>query len=202
MAFSKSNYDPTCSGSKGSPPRIHSYASSDALATIMASGYFNSVEDLIRTGDLMVIKSTAAADGGTRLITLTNTDGVITSANAPAGSGKVFLPWVIGATELSAGTPTELISPIAGRITLLRSTVQVAISTGGVLTVEVNTTAVDGLSITVANSATVGTRQSDAPTAAHATAIVAAGDRIEIIPSAAFDGGGALAGILEIEPTT
>lgn len=111
----------------------------------------------------------------------------------------VFLPFVIGATELSAGTPTELISPVAGRIRRLRTTVQVAIVTGGAVTAEVNTTAVDGLSITVADSATVGTRQSDSPTAGHATAVVAAGDRIEIIPAAGFNGGGALAGVLEIE---
>lgn len=199
MSLNKANFDPGAS-SKGSVPKIHRYTSSDALATIMASGYFDGVDDLITTGDLMVVKSSAAADGGTRLIVLTNTAGVITSANA-GGSGKVYLPFVIGATELSAGTPTELISPVAGRISLLRTTVQVAIVTGGAVTVEVNTVAVDGLSITVADSATVGTRQSDAPTAAHASAVVAAGDRIEIIPAAGFNGGGALAGILEIEIT-
>jgi hypothetical protein len=201
MAFNKSNFDPTTSGSKGTPPRILSYTSADALATIMASGYFNSVAGLIRSGDLMVINSTAAADGGVRLISLVNTDNVITSVNA-GGGGIVRLPFEINATDLSAGTAKQLASPIAGRITKLVTNVQVAIVTGGAVTVNIGATPVDGLSITVANSAVVGTVQSDAPTAAHASAVVAVASAISIVPAAGFDGGGALTGYLEIELTT
>lgn len=203
MSFSKANYDPTSSGSQGSAPRIHSYKSSDALATIEASGYFNSVADLIRSGDLMVVYSSAVSGGGLKVYQLVNTANVITSVgSAVGGNGKVYLPFFINQTDLLAATSAELISPIAGRITLLRTTVQVAVTTGGTITAKVNTVAVDGLSIAIANGATKGTRQSDAPTAAHASAVVAVGDRIEIVPEAAIDTAGAINGILEIEPTT
>lgn len=202
MSFNKTNYDPGAS-SKGSVPKIHRYSSSDTLATIEGSGYFNSVEDLINSGDLMVVYSSAVSGGGVKVYQLTNTDGVITSSGTSVGgNGAVYLPFFINQTDLLAGTSAELISPIAGRITTLRTTVQVDVTTGGDITVKVNTTAVDGLTISVANGATKGTRQSDSPTAAHASAIVAAGDRIEIVPAAAFDTAGAVSGILVIEPTT
>lgn len=115
-------------------------------------------------------------------------------------SSKVFLPFEINATDLSAGTAKEIVSPVAGYIDTLRTMVQVAIVTGGAVTANVNTVAVTGLSITVADSATVGTAQSDQPTTLRSsTTAVAKGDRISIVPAAAFNGGGALTGMLEIE---
>jgi hypothetical protein len=201
MALNKANFDPGAS-SKGSVPKIHRYASSDALATIMASGYFNGLADVIATGDLMYINSTAAADGGSRLVRLVNTANVITSVNAGGGAGVVRIPFEINATDLSAGTAKQIPSPVAGRITKLVTDVQVAIVTGGAVTVNIGATPVDGLSITVADAAPVGTIQSDAPTAAHASAVVAVGSAISIVPAAAFNGGGALVGYLEIETTT
>ena len=201
MSFSRANFDPTGSGSHGVAPKIATYITSDAIATVEGASYFNAVADNLKTGDMLLVHSTAAADGGMRLYQVAKSGTTVTLTRRVGGE-KVYVPFVIGATELAAGTPTELIAPCAGRISLLRTTVQVAIVTGGAITVEVNTVAVDGLSITVADSATVGTRQSDAPTAAHATAVVAAGDRIEIIPAAGFNGGGAMAGILEIEPSS
>lgn len=202
MAFNKSNYDPGAS-SKGSVPKIHRYSSSDTLATIEASGYFNSIEDIINTGDLLVVYSSAVSGGGVKVYTLTNTAGVITSAGTSVGgNGAVYLPFFINQTDLLAATSAELISPIAGRITKLMTTVQVAVTTGGAITVEVGGTPVDGLSIAVANGATKGTIQSDTPTAAHATAVVAVGSRIEIQPATDFDTAGAVSGILVIEPTT
>ncbi len=203
MAFSKTNYDPTCSGSKGSPPRIHSYKSTDTLATIEASGYFNTVADMIRSGDLMVVYSSAVSGGGVKIYTLVNTANVITSVGTNVGgNGAVRLPFFINQVDLLAATSAELVAPIAGRITKLVTTVQVAVTTGGAVTVEVAGVAVDGLSIAVANGATKGTIQSDTPTAAHATAVVAVGDRIEIQPATDFDTAGAISGYLEIEPTT
>lgn len=118
----------------------------------------------------------------------------------PRKPGVEYLYWQYGATQINAGTAWELVSPCAGNITKLRSTIQIAFTTGGDVTVEVNTTAVDGLSMAVGTDA-AGVRDEDTPTAGHATTRVAAGDRIEIIGSAAFDSAGALNGVLEIELT-
>lgn len=114
---------------------------------------------------------------------------------------NVFLPWELEATELAAGTAENLVSPVAGYIQRIRGVTQEAIGTGGVITAEINTVAVTGLSITVANSDAAGTRYSDTPTTPRsATTLLAAGDRITITPSAAFATTGAVNGVLEIEP--
>lgn len=113
--------------------------------------------------------------------------------------GYVYLPFDIPASELAAGTTIELVSPVAGTITKMQTTVQTAIVTGGAITAKVGTTDITGLSITVADSATKGTRQSDTPTAGDDTDVVAVGDRIQIVPDAAFNGGGAVSGVLTIQ---
>lgn len=114
--------------------------------------------------------------------------------------GRVVIPWEIEATELGAGTAENLVSPVDGFIDTIRGVVQEAIVTGGAITVEVNTVAVTGLTITAANSDAAGVRYSDRPTTPRSsTTAVAKGDRITITPAAAFNGGGAINGTLEIE---
>lgn len=117
-------------------------------------------------------------------------------------ANKVALPWEIEATELAAGTAENLVCPVDGYIDYGRAICQEAIGTGGDITVEVNTTAVTGLTLTFANSATAGTRVGDAPTTPRsATTVVAKGDRITVTPAAAFATSGAVNGLLEIEVT-
>lgn len=111
----------------------------------------------------------------------------------------VYIPFDIPATELAAGTSIELVAPCAGVVHKLFTIIQTAIVTGGAVTVEINTVAVTGLSITVADSATKGTVQTDTPTAPSTTRTVAEGDRLEVQPSAGFNGGGAVSGYLVIE---
>ena len=101
--------------------------------------------------------------------------------------------------ELAAGTTIELASPVAGVVARMSSIVQTAIVTGGDLTAKIGATDIAGLTITVADAATKGTVQTDTPTAGDASTVVAVGDRIQIVPAAAFNGGGALAGFIEIE---
>lgn len=119
-------------------------------------------------------------------------------------TGKVRLPFYLDVADTSTGTAAsaEFISPVSGVITLLATQVVVAISTGGAVTGKIGTTDIAGLSITVANSATKGTSQTDAPTAGDASTVVTKGDRIQVLAADAFTGGGALAGYIEITPTT
>jgi hypothetical protein len=77
--------------------------------------------------------------------------------------------------------------------------VQTAVTTGGAITVEIGGVAVDGLSVTVANSSAVGDIDSDAPSSpTHATTAIAKDGAIEIVPAAAFATAGALNGVIEI----
>lgn len=108
------------------------------------------------------------------------------------------LPFFINQTDLLAPTAAELIAPCDGYIVGLYTTVQVAVTTGGPITVEANTVAVADLSITIEDAATKGTVQSDTIDYGVATAKVSKGDRIEILPDAAFATAGAINGFLEI----
>jgi len=131
--------------------------------------------------------------------TIAALEAVVAVADAaqPAVGAKVYLPFSINDTDLAAGTAQNLIAPAAGSISKVSTIIQVAIVTGGAITVKVGTTDVVGLSITVADSATEGTVQSDTPTV-DGTEVVTAGQRIQIVPSAAFNGGGAVNGVLEL----
>lgn len=111
----------------------------------------------------------------------------------------VYIPFDIPATELAAGTSIELVSPVAGAVHKVFTTVQTAIVTGGDITFQIGTTDITGLVITVANSATKGTTQSDTPTTPSTTRFVAEGGRMQVTPAAAFNGGGAVSGVLVIE---
>lgn len=125
----------------------------------------------------------------------------VNNAKVSGFSGTVALPWELEQTQLLAPTAETLVSPVAGRIARVRTQVQAAVTTGGVITAEVNTVAVDGISITIADAAAAGATQVDTPTAGHASAVVAAGDDITITPSAAFATAGEINGTVEIEPT-
>jgi hypothetical protein len=119
----------------------------------------------------------------------------------PRKSGRVLLPYEVEATELAAGTKEKVVSPVAGTISRARAVVQEAIVTGGDITFEVGSTAVDGLTLTVANSATAGTAYTGTPTAGHASTAVTVGDVIGVIPASAFNGGGAVNGFIELDLT-
>lgn len=113
--------------------------------------------------------------------------------------GYVYIPFDIPATELAAGTSIEVISPVAGQVVMMKTIVQTAIVTGGAVTVKVGTTDISGLSITVANSATKGTVQTDSIANTVASGAVTEGARLQIVPGAGFNGGGAVSGYLKIQ---
>lgn len=77
MAFASANWATVGASKSGNAPAIYSYKSSaDTKATIAGSGYFNTVEALITTGDWIY---TYGSNGGQTLVA-TNTAGVITTA--------------------------------------------------------------------------------------------------------------------------
>ncbi len=111
--------------------------------------------------------------------------------------------WNLDVADLSTGSAAayEGLTPCAATLKGATAIVRVAISTGGDVTMANVTTAVDGLTLTVANSATKGTAVSDTPTAGHATTSFAKGVRYQVIAADAFNGGGALNGFVEFEAT-
>lgn len=77
MAFSQTNWATIAASKSGNSPAVYSFSSSvDNKTAVRASGYFDSVEGLITTGDFILCYAT---DGG-QILTATNTAGVITTA--------------------------------------------------------------------------------------------------------------------------
>jgi hypothetical protein len=114
--------------------------------------------------------------------------------------GRVFLPFSFTGAQLDTPTPMELVSPVKGRTAGARVSVITAGTTGGAITFENDTVLVDGLTITVADAAAAGTRYADTPSSpTHASTALSIGSRIEVIPAAAFNGSGAIQGLIEIE---
>jgi len=110
------------------------------------------------------------------------------------------VPFFINETDTLAGTSAELVAPETGYVTGLYVTVQKDVTTGGAVTVKVGTTDVAGLTVTVADGAVKGTRYSDTqPTSGSATQDVTKGDRIQVVPAAAFNTAGAISGFVEVK---
>jgi hypothetical protein len=116
------------------------------------------------------------------------------------GGSNLFLADRMLEAAVDAGTAHNIVCPVDGRIIKLTTICQAGVTTGGDITVEVNTVAVDGLTVAVASGAAEGEVDSDTPTEDHATAVVSEGDRIEIIPASAFNGSADIYFVLEIEP--
>lgn len=75
MALDATAFDPTGSGSKGILKSGFYKTSTDSLATVLASGYFNTFASTIKTGDLIYI----SASNGDVLAKMTSSAGVVTS---------------------------------------------------------------------------------------------------------------------------
>lgn len=158
------------------------------------------VEKLCFAADDQTVAKTSG--GGTRpiagRIVDVDAEGVWVDVRDARQPRRLTIPFVIPAAELAAGTAIELVSPVAGAISQASGVVQTAIVTGGDITFAVGVTAVDGLAVTIADAAAKGAVVSDTPTAGHASTVVAAGSRIQVVPAAAFNGGGAVSGFVEI----
>jgi len=106
-----------------------------------------------------------------------------------------------GQTALLAGTALSWVATFDGFIEKLTTEVKKAVTTGGDITVEIDGVAVTGISIAVANSAIVGTVQTDVPTTAQSsTTQFKKGQTITVTPSAAFDTAGDVAVKLNLQP--
>jgi hypothetical protein len=113
-------------------------------------------------------------------------------------------PVQINQTDLLAGTSQYCLSHFGGYVTRMTSVVQVAVTTGGAITLEIETVAVTGLSVVVANSSAVGDIATDVPTTVDgtdATLLVAERGDLEIVLDAAFATAGAVAVEIEVNTT-
>ena len=79
MAFARSGWGPLGGQAKaGTTPQLFVYTTTDAATVVDAAGYFDSVSDTVRVGDMIIVHG---ATGGTRTVTMhivvSNASGVV-----------------------------------------------------------------------------------------------------------------------------
>ena len=81
MAFARTGWNPICGMSKrGSAPQMWTYTSADAIATVNTEGYFNSVSDEVKVGDLIYVHDSNTPTANL-VIVLSNSAGVVDVSN-------------------------------------------------------------------------------------------------------------------------
>lgn len=191
MAFSSANMALIADGNN---KKLYFYSSSaDAIATITAADYFLSFTDQLATGDVIVIQ-----DSGDNVTTRSVAAVSATSVTVQAmDDQKVYLTGRIA--DISTAGQVYLVSPVAGKVTSIRSVIAGAIATADAdLTGKINGSAITGGVITVAASGSAaGDTDSVTPTAANTVAV---GDNIEIETDGASTNAVECTVVVEITP--
>lgn len=78
MAFSTTGFTVFGAAKSGNAPSLYGYATADAIADVNTAGYFNSLANTLRVGDVILVRSST---GGTQALTLvyvaSNASGVV-----------------------------------------------------------------------------------------------------------------------------
>ena len=182
------------------------YRTTDAMSVVNAAGYFTGdAINMLGARDLITIE--ADGSGGTYLVENSGAEVSLTpiASDFVFDRNKVYLTMEIDQVDLLAGTSHFVVSPVAGFVSRMTTVVRSAVTTGGTITLELATVAINGLSNVVADAATAGTLITDAPTSPGKRPesggnVVAARAAIEIVGDAAFATAGQVTVMIEITP--
>ncbi len=84
MAYSETGLQPIGGQSKaGSSPQMWSYTTTDAIAAVNTSGYFNSAADLLKVGDLIYVYDSNTPTASL-VIVLSNASSVVDVSDGTA----------------------------------------------------------------------------------------------------------------------
>jgi hypothetical protein len=78
MAFSITGLNSVSPNKRGNAPSIYAYKTTDSIADVNTSGYFNSLADTLEVGDLVYcVTSTGTTAVATLVYVLSNASGVV-----------------------------------------------------------------------------------------------------------------------------
>lgn len=78
MAYSATGFATVAASKAGNAPAIYAYKTTDAIADVNTSGYFNSLSSLLSVGDLIYcVTSTGSTAVATLVYVLSNASGVV-----------------------------------------------------------------------------------------------------------------------------
>jgi hypothetical protein len=78
MAYSSTGFSTVAASKAGNAPAIYAYKTTDAIADVNTSGYFNSLSTILNVGDLIYcVTSTGSTAVATLVYVLSNASGVV-----------------------------------------------------------------------------------------------------------------------------
>jgi len=78
MAFSTTGFAAIGASKSGNAPSLYSYRTTDAIADVNTSGYFNSIASVLKAGDfILCVTSTGSTPVASMVYVLTNTGTVV-----------------------------------------------------------------------------------------------------------------------------
>jgi hypothetical protein len=78
MAFSATGFVTVCAAKSGKAPSVYAYKTTDAIADVNTSGYFNSLANTLSVGDLIYcVTSTGSTAVATLVYVVSNASGVV-----------------------------------------------------------------------------------------------------------------------------
>ena len=205
MAFTTLNFTPIGGQSKrGAAPQEYSYRTTDSVATMDTSGYFNTVAALLDVGDrirVQVVDSITAPTAITAdqtLVVQANASGVIDTYNSKP-TDKIYL--TVTMADISVPSSVWVTAPVACTFTKAYVTLNGAITAAdSILTSKIATVAVTGGGATAANAGSAaGTVFTISPTAANT---LIAGQALELITDGASSTTAIATWTVELTPTT
>jgi hypothetical protein len=78
MAYSSTGFATIAASKRGNAPGIYAYKTTDAIADVNTSGYFNTLSSILEVGDLIYcVTSTGSTAVATLVYVLSNASGVV-----------------------------------------------------------------------------------------------------------------------------
>lgn len=78
MAFDKTGFTAFATAKRGNAPSSYGYKTTDAIADVNTSGYFNDLSDTLEVGDLIYcVTSTGSTAVASHVYVLSNASGVV-----------------------------------------------------------------------------------------------------------------------------
>jgi hypothetical protein len=78
MAYSSTGFATISASKRGNAPGIYAYKTTDAIADVNTSGYFNTLSSILEVGDLIYcVTSTGSTAVATLVYVLSNASGVV-----------------------------------------------------------------------------------------------------------------------------
>lgn len=120
----------------------------------------------------------------------------------PQFNSYVQCPFQLTEAEMDASGSFWIIPNVTGVIHDAATVVEATVTTGGDITFEIGGTAVDGLTVTIANSSSAGDVDTATATYGHASTAITAGTAIEIVVPSAVNASAPLNGYVGIMRTS